>query len=192
MSPAPKDSLITLPNDHLRQKSRRVGIVTDEVHQIIEQMKTAALDWEATRKHEVGVALAAIQIDKPMRIVIIRQDFDNKKNKNFDVFINPEITKLEGDIEEDYEGCLSVSEVYGKVPRYSRIRLRALDENGQSFRARAEGFLARVLQHEIDHVNGVMFVDHIKDMPNNFYKLKDDGKLEPVPYEEVEKTGIFR
>src|SRR4029079_10714778 len=141
MSPAPKDSLITLPNDHLRQKSRRVGIVTDEVHQIIEQMKTAALDGHATRSHEVGVSLAAIQIDKPMRIVIIRQDFDNKKNKNFDVFINPEITKLEGDIEEDYEGCLSVSEVYGKVPRYSRIRLRALDENGQSFRARAEGFL---------------------------------------------------
>src|SRR5262249_17779452 len=132
------------------------------------------------------------QIDKLYRIIIVREDFENKDNKNFTVFINPEITKFEGEIEEDYEGCLSVTDIYGKVPRYSKIRLKALDENGHEFRARAEGFLARVLQHEVDHVNGVVFVDHIKDKPDNFYELTDDGKLEKLPYEQVQKAGIFR
>jgi peptide deformylase len=187
-----KDLLISLPDEHLRQKSRRVGLVTDEIRQVIEDMKEAALDWEATRKHEVGVALAAIQIDKPLRIIIIRENFENKDNRNFNVFINPEITKREGVIEEDFEGCLSVSDVYGKVARYNKIRLKALDENGHQFRARAEGFLARVLQHEVDHVNGLMFVDHIKDKPDNFYKLTPSGKLEPIAYGQVQKTHILR
>jgi peptide deformylase len=191
MSGATKDLIIDLPNPHLRQKSRRVGLVTDEIRQIIEDMKAATVDWEATRKHELGVALAAVQIDKPYRIIIVREDFENKDNKSFHVFINPEITKFEGEIEEDYEGCLSVSDIYGKVPRYSKVRVKALDEDGHEFRARAEGFLARVLQHEVDHVNGVVFVDHIKDQTDNFYELTDDGKLEKLSYEEVKKAKVF-
>lgn len=189
---ATKDLIIALPNAHLRQKSRKVGIITDEVRQIIDDMKSATLDWEANRRHEVGVALAAVQVDRLMRIVIIREDFNNKDDKTFNVFINPEIVKREGEIEEDYEGCLSVSDIYGKVPRYSKIRLRAKDENGQEFRARAEGFLARVLQHEIDHVDGIMFIDHIKDKPDNFFKLTGSGKLQKLPYEEIRQSGIFR
>ncbi len=155
-------------------------------------MKDATLDWEASREHEVGVALAAIQIGQALRIIVIRNDFDNKKDRTFSVFINPEITKREGEVEEDYEGCLSVTDVYGKVPRYSKIRIRALDENGRQIRGKAEGFLARVLQHEVDHINGVVFVDHIKDQPQAFYKLTEDGKLKKLDYEQVVKTGIFR
>ena len=154
-------------------------------------MKDATLDWESSREHEVGVALAAIQIGKDLRIIIIRNDFDNKADRSFTVFINPEITKYEGRIEEDFEGCLSVTDIYGKVPRHNKIRLRALDENGQKIRVKAEGFLARVIQHEVDHLNGKLFIDHIKYDPSAFYKLTDHGKLEELPYEHVQHSHIL-
>lgn len=186
-----KDSIITLPNEHLRQKSQRITTLTPQIRAVINKMKEATLDWEASRQHEVGVALAAIQIDEPVRIIVVRQDFDNKEDHRFNVFINPEITKHEGSLEEDYEGCLSVLDVYGKVPRYSKVRIRALDENGHVVRVKAQGFLARVLQHEIDHLNGLLFIDHIKDDPEAFYKITEDGSLEKLPYEQVQQTGIF-
>ena len=189
---AKKDLIITLPNPRLHQKSKKVGLITDELRQVIKDMKAATLDWEAGRPHEVGVALAAIQIDQPYKVIIIRNDFNNKQDKTFSVFINPQIVKKEGDIQADYEGCLSVKDIYGKVPRHSKIRLKALNENGQSVRVRAEGFLARVIQHEVDHNAGLVFTDHIKDQPDPFFKLGPDGKLSNLPYEQVQKNGIFR
>jgi peptide deformylase len=187
-----KDSIIILPAASLRQKSQRVAVITPEVQAVIKDMIDATVDWENSREHEVGVALAAIQIDKPYRIIIVRDDFEDKDNKSFHVFINPEIIKLEGELEEDYEGCLSVTDIYGKVPRNNKVRVRALDENGKPVRVKAEGFLARIFQHEIDHTNGVMFVDRIKDKREAFYKLTPEGKLEELPYEEVEKAHVFK
>lgn len=187
-----KDSIIRMPNKHLRLKSQKVNFITPDVTKIIDEMKAATLDWEASRPHEVGVALAAIQIDKPLRVIIVRNNFEDKENKTFSVFINPEIIKSEGEMELDYEGCLSASDVYGKVPRHTKIRLRALDEQGRQVRVKAEGFLARVLQHEIDHTNGLMFTDHLKDNPEAFYRLNKSGKLEKMAYEELSQTGIFR
>jgi peptide deformylase len=122
----------------------------------------------------------------------VRDNFDDKKDHSFSVFINPEIVKLEGEIEEDYEGCLSVKDVYGRIPRNNKIRLRALNEDGQEIRVKAEGFLARVIQHEVDHLNGTLFVDHIEDNPEAFYKITEDGKLEKLPYEQVQAAGVFR
>ncbi len=187
-----KDSIIVLPEPDLRRKSQRVAFITPQVREIVNQMIEATIDWEASREHEVGVALAAIQIDKPYKIIVIRQDFDDKSNKNFSIFINPEITKLEGEVKSDFEGCLSVKDIYGKVPRYSRVRMRAMNENGQTVRVKAEGFLARVLQHEVDHTKGIMFIDHIRDNPEAFYKLTKGGKLESLTYEQAADTGIFR
>lgn len=187
-----KDSIITLPNNNLRSKSKKVSVINDEVRDVIEQMKSATLDWEASREHEVGVALAAIQIDQPYKIVIIRNNFEDKKDQSFSVFINPEIIKLEGEIEEDYEGCLSVKDIYGKVPRHTKVRLRAMDETGREIRIKAEGFLARVFQHEIDHINGKVFADHLEDNQDAFYKITSDGKLEKIDYEQVSAAGIFR
>ena len=103
-----KKDIIALPNEHLRHRSKKVGLITPEIRKLVEDMQNATLDWEASRKHEVGVALAAIQVDRPLRIVIIRNNFDNKEDKTFAVFINPVITKYEGKIEQDFEGCLSV------------------------------------------------------------------------------------
>ena len=187
-----KDDIIALPNPHLRQKSKRVGVISDEIKQIVEAMKLATIDWDQSREHEVGVALAAVQIDKLYKIVVVRNNFDNKEDHTFGVFINPEITKKEGDLKEGYEGCLSVPDFYGKVPRYTKVKVKALDINGREFRVTAEDFLARIFQHEIDHCNGTVFVDHIKGDPEAFFRLDGGGKLQPLDYKkDVESNPIL-
>lgn len=185
-------NIITLPNDHLRERSKRITKIDDSTIQLIEDMVAATVDWENSRPNEVAVALAAIQIDKPVRVVIIREDFDDKDNQNFIPLINPEIVKYEGDIVYDDEGCLSVKDVYGKVPRYSKVRCRAIDINGNQIRFKSSSpFMARVLQHEIDHTNGIMFVDHISHDENAFTELTKDGDLKPYPYSKVLDSGIL-
>lgn len=184
-----KEAIITLPNPHLRQKSHRIHVITDEVKKLIKDMTSATLDWESSRPYEIGAALAAIQVDKLERIVIIRSDFEHKENREFTTLINPEIVKYEGDLVEDYEGCLSVKDVYGLVPRYSKVRVKALDEDGNEVRIKADGFLARVLQHEIDHTNGVVFIDHIKGQKEAFFRLDDRGELEKVDYDKHIKNS---
>ena len=178
-----KEAIITLPNPHLRQKSVRVSPHSESTTQLIADMTSAALDWENSRPHEISAALAAVQIDRLERVVIIRSDFEDKSHRDFTVLINPEIVKYEGDIVADYEGCLSIKSVYGKVPRHTKIRLKALDENGNEIRLKAEGFLARVIQHEVDHTNGVVFIDHIKEQTDAFYTLDESGELQPLEYD---------
>lgn len=183
------NKLITLPEPNLRIPSKKVGFIDDTVRQLMESMCRITLEWEATRPHEVGVALAAIQINVALRIVVIRNNFDNKNDKRFRTFINPTITKYEGDIVNDFEGCLSVPDIYGKVPRYSKIRVKALDETGKEIRLTAEGFLARVFQHEIDHTNGIVFLDTIKDNQEAFYTLSKEGNLQQLDYEKDIRTN---
>lgn len=186
---AKKEDIITLPNKSLRQKSKKVGLITDDIKKLISDMESATLDWEDSREYEVGVALAAIQIDKPYRVVVVRNNFDDKKDRSFITLVNPQITKYEGEIEEDFEGCLSIKNTYGKVPRHTKVRVKALNENGKEIRVTAEGFLARVLQHEIDHTNGIVFIDHIKDNSSAFFVLSDEGKLEKIDYEKEIKNN---
>lgn len=178
-----KDSIITLPHPDLRQRSQKVSVITPEIEQLVGDMQAATIDWENSREHEVGVALAAVQVDVLKRVVVIRNDFNNKADQTFTVFINPVITKYEGTVDKDYEGCLSVRNVYGLVPRHSKVRVKALDLNGREFRVTAEGFLARIFQHEIDHTNGIVFVDHIRNEPDAFFRLTANGELHAVDYE---------
>jgi peptide deformylase len=187
-----KDDIIALPNPKLRTKSQKVGLVTDEILHIIEDMKAATINWDESRDHEVGVALAAVQIDKLYKIIVVRNNYDNKDDHTFTAFINPEIVKATGEIVEDYEGCLSVPNIYGKVPRYTKVKVKALDIHGKEFRISADGFLARIFQHEIDHTNGLVFIDHIKDNENAFFRLADDGKLVELDYnEDVREDSIL-
>ncbi|RWZ78539.1 MAG: peptide deformylase [Candidatus Microsaccharimonas sossegonensis] len=184
-----KDDIITLPHPHLREKSTKVREITAEVLGLVEEMTDAAVDWENSRPHEISAALAAVQLNRMERVVIVRSDFDDKKNKDFTALINPEIVKYEGAIDIDYEGCLSVRDVYGKVPRYTKIRVKAVDMNGKEVRFKAEGFIARVIQHEIDHTEGVVFIDHIKDQADAFYTLDEKGELQPLDYDEHVKNN---
>jgi len=187
-----RKDIITLPSSRLRQRSQKIREITDETLQLIDDMLAATLDWEESRPHEVAVALAAVQIDRLERVVIIREDFENKENKKFIVLINPEIIKKEGEVITDHEGCLSVKDVYGQVPRHSKVRLRAIDITGHEVRIKSPNpFIARILQHEVDHTNGICFVDHIADQKDAFFILTDKGDLEPYPYDEVVKSGIL-
>lgn len=179
-----KEDIITLPHPHLREKSQKVPIVDSTTLRLIEQMTEASLDWEDSRPHEISAALAAVQVDVLKRVVIVRSSFDDKADREFTALINPEIVKYEGKITHDYEGCLSVAATYGKVPRHSKIRVRALDTSGNEVRFKAEGFLARVIQHEVDHTNGILFIDHIKDQTDAFYTLSSEGELEPLDYDK--------
>ena len=179
-----KEDIITLPNNHLRQKAERVHVITDEVQDVVKEMIEASLDWEKSHPHEISAALAALQIDKMYKIIIVRSDLDDKNNQEFTALINPKVVKFEGDIVTDFEGCLSITSIYGKVPRYEKVRVKALDIHGNEVHIKAEGFLARVLQHEIDHTNGILFVDHIRDDKDAFYTLDDDGELQPLDYDK--------
>ncbi len=187
-----KDNIITLPNEHLRERSQRIRAIDQDVLQLIDDMLAATIDWENSRPHEVAVALAAVQIDKLYRVVIVREDFDDKTNQNFTVLINPEIVKGEGEILTEHEGCLSVKDVYGLVPRWSKVRVKAIDINGNEVRVKSPNpFIARILQHEIDHTNGICFVDHISDQKDAFFILTESGDLKPYSYEKVVKSGIL-
>lgn len=182
------EDIITLPNPNLRKKAERVHVITDEIREIIQNMIDASLDWEKSHPHEISAALAAPQIDKLYKIIIVRADLDDKSNQEFIALINPEIVKFEGKIVEDFEGCLSITGIYGRVPRHEKVRVKALDIHGNEVRIKADGFLARVLQHEIDHTNGIVFIDHIKNKRNAFYKLDDNGELIPLDYDREIKN----
>jgi peptide deformylase len=184
-----KEDIITLPATKLREKSARIRVVSDETRKLIQDMTSAALDWEDSRPHEISAALAAVQINQLERVVIVRSDFDDKATREFTAIINPEIVKYEGPITYDYEGCLSVSNIYGKVPRHTKIRVRAINEAGEEVRFKADGFLARVIQHEVDHTNGIVFIDHIRDNEDSFYTLDDKGELKPLNYDEHIKNN---
>jgi len=187
-----KEDIITLPSPHLREKSTKIHVVNNDTIALVDDMVSAALDWEDSRPHEISAALAAVQIDRLDRVVVVRSDFDDKLVRDFTALINPEIVKYEGTVTHDYEGCLSVSNVYGKVPRYSKIRIKALDIDGNEVRFKAEGFLARVIQHEIDHTNGIVFIDHIRDVKDAFYTLGEKGELEPLDYDtEIKNNSIL-
>lgn len=188
---SPRDLLITLPNSHLRQPSKRVGAITKDLEKSIADMESVVIDWENSREHEVGVALAAVQIDVLSRIVIVRNDYNNKEDRSFRVFINPSITKFEGQPTEDFEGCLSIKDIYGKVPRYPKVRVKAMDITGKPFRVTLDGFLARVIQHEIDHLNGIVFIDHIKNTKEAFFKLTKEGNLEQLDDKKIRTSHIL-
>lgn len=187
-----KENIITLPNPHLRTKSAKVHVITDDVIRLVDDMTAASIDWEDSRPHEISAALAAVQVDNMERVVIIRSDFDDKSAREFTALINPEIVKYEGEVVTDYEGCLSVGGVYGKVPRHTKVRVKALDLEGHEVRFKADGFLARVIQHEVDHTNGIVFIDHIRDQTDAFYTLDEKGELQPLDYDEhIAKNSIL-
>ncbi len=180
-----KNDIISLPDSRLHQKSARIGHVGPQTEALARRMIAATLDWEESREHEFGAALAAVQLGELSRVVVVRNDFDDKAEKSFGVFINPEIVKREGEPEEGMEGCLSVPDIYGKVQRYPKVKVKALNLRGEPVRLTATGFLARVFQHEIDHTDGLLFVDRIED-PDKLYRLEADGhftKYRPAQHE---------
>lgn len=182
-------SIVTTPDPRLRQKSEKVHQIDDEIKRIIDEMIASSLAWEEEHEFELSAAMAAPQLGYNKRIIVVREDMSNKDNATFVPLINPVVIKTEGKIIEDYEGCLSVPSIYGKVGRPYKARIKAVTENGEEVRLKATGFLARTLLHEIDHLDGVLFIDHIKDQTDAFYKLNDKGDLEPLDYDKYIKNN---
>lgn len=143
--------VITYPDNLLRQKTEPVKDPTDnEIKKLISEM------LETLRSQE-GIGLAAPQVGSNKRICLIELE-----NEVF-ILINPEIKKLSGSQINLEEGCLSFPGKFISVPRYEKIKVKALDSNGKKQIIRARGLLARALQHEIDHLDGVLFVDRVTD-----------------------------
>lgn len=172
--------IITTPDPRLREKSEKVGRITPEVLDVIENMRKLSLDWEAEHPYELSAAMAAPQMGVNKRIIIIRDDMEDKKNASFTALIDPEVIRTEGKTITDYEGCLSVPAIYGKVPRASKVKVKAKLEDGTEVRIKASDELARTLLHEIDHLDGILFIDHIRDVEDAFYRMNDKGDLEPI------------
>jgi len=179
-----RKDIIILPDKRLRQKSKRVGFISNETRKLAEDMIAASLDWEASREHEACAALAAVQIGALERVVIVRDDMQargkNRDSASFSVFINPEVVKELGEPKEMWEGCLSVDGIYGHVMRYPKVKIKALNLDGKEVRLTATDFLAQVFQHEIDHTNGIVFVDRVEDA-SKLRKIADDGKFVKLP-----------
>ena len=176
--------IITTPDERLREKSKKVTKIDEEVLGIIEDMRKLSLDWEKEHPYEISAAMAAPQMGVNKRIIIIRDDMENKDKATFTALINPEVIRTEGKVKTDYEGCLSVPSIYGMVPRATKVKVKAKLENGAEVRIKATDELARTLLHEIDHLDGVLFIDHIKGVKDAFYEMNDKGDLVPVDYDE--------
>ena len=114
---------------------------------------------------------------------------EDKKNASFTALINPEVIKTEGKTKKDYEGCLSVPTIYGMVPRATKVKVKAKLEDGTEVRIKATDEMARTLLHEIDHLNGILFIDHIKGVKDAFYEMNEKGDLIPVDYDKKIKDN---
>ena len=181
--------IITTPDARLREKSEKVRQIDDEILGIISDMRRLSLDWEKEHPYELSAAMAAPQMGVNKRIIIIRDDMEDKRNASFTALINPEIIKAEGRPKKDYEGCLSVPSIYGMVPRATKVRVKAKLEDGTEVRIKATNELARTLLHEIDHLDGVLFIDHIKGVKDAFYEMNSKGDLVPVDYDAKIKNN---
>ena len=181
--------IITTPDPRLREKSKKVGKITDETKKIVNEMVKSSLAWEKEHPYELSAAMAAPQLGFNTRIIIIREDMEDKKNSSFIALIDPEVIKTEGKMIKDYEGCLSVPTIYGLVPRPSKARIKAKLIDGTEVRIKASDTLARTLLHEIDHLDGILFIDHIKDKKDAWFELDDKGEIVPIDYETRVKNN---
>lgn len=146
-------NILHFPDPRLRQKALPIEKVTDEIRQLAHDMLETMYDAP-------GIGLAATQVNEQKRLIVI----DVSEDKNEPLFlINPELLTTEG--ERDFEeGCLSVPEAYETVTRADKIRVRALNLQGESFEMDADGILATCIQHEIDHLEGKLFVDYLSNL----------------------------
>lgn len=125
-------------------------------------------DMIETMKEYDGVGLAADQVHESKQVAVLEvannPRYPNKPDVPLTVLVNPKVTPLSDALEEDWEGCLSIPDLRGKVPRYTSVRVQAWDRNGQELDYVATGFHARVIQHEFDHLNGKLYVDRMRDL----------------------------
>ena len=147
-------NIVTLGDEVLREKSSKVEVFDDKLNRLIEDM--------AGLMQGQGIGLAAPQVGISKRFFICQPD-----GHKLWVFINPEITLTSEEQGGYEEGCLSIPGIWSDVIRPAQVQVQAFNEKGRPFRVDAEGILARVIQHELDHLNGVLFIDHLSEVKRN-------------------------
>ena len=151
------------PAPVLRKKAK-------EVEEFDDNLKTLIEDMAETMYDAPGIGLAAPQVGESLRLLVVDVS-QGKEEKEYLAVINPKIKSHEGK-QIDEEGCLSIPDLTANVERYKKITLAYQDEHGKEFEIAAEDRFAVVLQHEIDHLNGVLFLDHLSPLKRNLYKKK--------------------
>lgn len=173
--------IIILPDKQLRLVSKPVEKVTAEIRKLADDMFETMYDAP-------GIGLAAIQVAQPLRLItmdLAKRDEDGETRPKPRVFINPEVISSSEETSVYEEGCLSIPEYYEEVERPSRVRVRFTDLDGKAHEEDAEGLFATCIQHEIDHLNGVLFIDYLS-------KLKRDRvvkKFAKIARHASEPTG---
>jgi peptide deformylase len=162
-----KLKIITHPNPLLAERSKKINRIDDSIKKLASDMAETMKSYGD--EHEVGVAIAAIQVGVPLRMTVVKND------NEYLAIINPEIVKHSKEELEETEGCMSVPKKYGPVKRFKKVKVRGLSLDGKKIEIKAEGFQARVLQHEIDHMNGKLFLNRVSK--ENLYTLTDTGSL---------------
>ncbi len=161
--------IVTYPDSFLQHPTHIVEQIDGQLQTLVDNMAT-------TMYQAPGVGLAAIQvrIDKSLLVYDITPQ---EEGRNLQVLINPRIVAQEGEILSENEGCLSVPDFRADVKRFARILVEALDRDGNPLRIEAEGLLSIVLQHEIDHLNGTLFIDRISALKRQMYTRRIKKKL---------------
>jgi peptide deformylase len=153
--------ILHFPDPRLRIKAKPVDVVDDDIRRLVD-------DMFETMYHAPGIGLAATQVNVHKRVIVI--DVSDEKDQPL-VLINPEILEDHG-LEEMQEGCLSVPDYFDNVQRSDWVRVRALDRDGQEFELETDGLLAVCIQHEIDHLNGKLFVDYLSELKRKRIRKK--------------------
>lgn len=145
----------------LRSKARAVersAITSPPIQRLIDDMIETMSEYN-------GVGLAAPQVHESVRLFVASLDMERGEEPSSPIaIINPEITPVGSEVVEDWEGCLSIPDIRGKVPRHREVRVKAYDREGERIELRAKGFSARVIQHETDHLDGILFFDRMRDL----------------------------
>lgn len=164
--------LIFLPDPVLRLKSAPIKAIDKTINTLIGDMFETMYDAP-------GIGLAAVQVGEPVKLITIDLSKKTEEEKNPQVFINPEIIWSSEEESSYEEGCLSIPEYYAEVARPAQVKVKFRDASGTEKELLAEGLLATCLQHEIDHLNGVLFIDHISKLKRDrvVKKFTKDAKL---------------
>jgi peptide deformylase len=159
-----KLEILTFPNKFLQQPTQPVENIDEDIQKLV-------VDMAETMYDAPGVGLAAIQVGSDKQ-VLVYDEKPTESDRGYGVIINPKIVETEGQIISENEGCLSVPDFRSDVKRAARVVVEGVDRDGKSLRFEADGFLAIVLQHEIDHLNGTLFIDRISALKRELYKRR--------------------
>ncbi len=176
---------MTVPNPLLREKAKAVRQITPAIETLID-------DMIETMREAPGVGLAAPQVGVGIQVIVVEyaEGSENEepeadgdieptpKPKKLYAVINPEITRQSKETELGNEGCLSIPDYMGEVERFNTVTVKGLDRHGKSFKLKTKGWMARIFQHEIDHINGVLFIDRTENI----------WKPDPEEEQEASKT----